>query len=64
MGVNSLLYDCILTLRSGEIISIPEVRNISWTRARVIFTNADEESVHFLSGEIVDCHLFIRKGVE
>lgn len=57
-----MLYDCILTLRTGEILSIPEVRCISWTRSRVIFINADEETVHFTAGEIADCHLFIRKG--
>lgn len=56
-----MLYDCILTLRSGEIISLPEIRSISWARARVIFTNADDETVFYLGGNIVDCHLFIRK---
>ena len=59
-----MLYDCILTLRSGEIISLPEIKLISWTRTRVIFTNVDNEDVFYLGGEIVDCHLFIKKGVE
>lgn len=59
--VKLLLYDCILTLRSGEIISLPEIRTITWTRARVIFTNQDEEAIYYRGGDIVDCHLFIRK---
>ena len=59
-----MLYDCILTLVSGEIISIPDVKLISWTRARILFTNQDDETVYYRGGEVVDCHLFIRKGVE
>lgn len=57
-----MLYDCILTLRSGEILSLPEIRTITWTRARVIFTNQDDETIYYKGGEIADCHLFIRKG--
>lgn len=56
-----MLYDCILELRTGEIVSLPEIRSISWNRSRVIFVNSDEESTHFLSGEITDCHLFLRR---
>ena len=60
-----MIYDCILTLRSGEIISLPEIKVISWLRSRVMFTNIDDETVYFRSGEIVDCHLFLsEKGVQ
>lgn len=58
-----MIYDCILTLITGEIISLPDIKLISWTRARVLFTNVDDETVTFRAGEIIDCHLFKKKGV-
>lgn len=57
-----MLYDCILTLVTGEIISLPDIKLISWTRARILFTNQDDETVYYRAGEIVDCHLFKKKG--
>ena len=59
-----MLYDCILYLVTGEVVSLPEIKLISWTRARVLFTNVDGETITFRTGEIVDCHLFkiVKKG--
>lgn len=58
-----MIYDCILYLVNGEVVSLPDIKLISWTRARVLFTNVDDECVTFRTGEVVDCHLF-KKEIE
>ena len=55
-----MLYDAILTLKTGEIRSLVGIQSISWTRARVIFSMQHDDSVVFLIGDIEDCHLFLQ----
>lgn len=57
-----MLYDCMLVLTTGEMRYISDIKLISWTRARVIFTNQDDEAELFRTGQIEKCEL-IRKGV-
>ena len=53
------MYNAILVLRTGEIISIDCIKLISWTRGRIIFTDKCEKSYHYLSGDIIECKLSI-----
>ena len=57
------MYNAILVLRTGEIISIDSIKLISWTRSRIIFTDKYEKSYHYLSGDITECRLSIIKEV-
>lgn len=59
-----VIYDCFLVLTSGEIRHLPEIKCISWTRSRVMFTNSDDETEYFRAGEIVKCEMIILKGEE
>ena len=56
-GVTTVLYDCIIVLKTGEIIHLSHVRLISWTSSRVIITDNDDHSVMYVSGMIKDCTL-------
>lgn len=57
------MYNAILVLRTGEIISIDSIKLISWTRARIIFTDKYEKSYHYLTGDIIECKLSLIKEV-
>ena len=58
-----MLYDMILVLHTGEIRYIHDVALISLTRARMIVTNADDESELFRAGEVKKFEL-TAKGVK
>ena len=55
------MYNAILILRTGEIITIDSIKLISWTRSRIIFTDKYEKNYHYLSGDIIECKLSITK---
>lgn len=57
------MYNTILVLRTGEIISIDSIKLISWTRSRIIFTDKYEKSYHYLAGDITECKLSLIKEV-
>jgi len=57
------MYNAILVLRTGEIISIDSIKLISWMSSRIIFTDKYEKSYHYLSGDITECKLSIEKEV-
>lgn len=57
------MYNAILVLRTGEIISIDSIKLISWTRSRIIFTDKYEKSYHYLAGDITECKLSLIKEV-
>ena len=51
------MYNVMLVLDDGEIRVIKSVKLISWTRARVIFTDVDERSYHYVGGRIQKCEM-------
>ena len=57
-----MLYDCYLVLWNDEIRHLPDIKLISWTRARILFTNVDDETEYFKTGEVVKCELIKQKG--
>lgn len=51
------MYNVILILDDGEIRMIKSVKLVSWTRARVIFTDVNERSYHYVGGRIQKCEM-------
>lgn len=51
------MYDVLLILDDGEIRTIKQIKLISWTRSRIIFTDIDDNNYHYLPGRIVKCEL-------
>lgn len=51
------MFYVLITLETGEILTIEHVKNVSWTRGRVIFINRDDRSKTFIPGEIEKCYL-------
>lgn len=52
-----MLYDVILTLKTGEIKHLSHIALISWTRSRVIFSDNTDHSVFYVAGMIAECKL-------
>ena len=51
------MFYVLITLETGEILTIEHVKNVSWTRGRVIFIDRDDRSKTFIPGEIEKCYL-------
>lgn len=51
------MYNVMLVLDDGEIRVIKSVKSVSWTRARVIFTDVDERAYHYVRGRIQKCEM-------
>lgn len=51
------MYEVMLVLNDGEIRMLHSIKLISWTRARVIFTDTDDNSYHYMSGRIIKCEM-------
>ena len=58
------MYNVILKLSTGEYKTLSNIACISWTRARVIFSQAQGESYTFYSKNIEHCELDLIKGGE
>ena len=52
-----MLYDVILTLKTGEIKHLSHIALISWTRSRVIFSDNADQSVFYVAGMISECKM-------
>lgn len=52
-----MMYEVTLVLDDGEIRMLHSIKLISWTRARIIFTDTDDQSYHFMSGRIIKCEM-------
>ena len=52
-----MMYNVMLVLDDGEIRMLHSIKLISWTRARIIFTDADDQSFHLMSGRIIRCEM-------
>ena len=52
-----MMYEVTLVLDDGEIRMLHSIKLISWTRARIIFTDTDDQSYHFMSGRIIKCKM-------
>lgn len=51
------MYEVMLVLDDGEIRTLHSIKLVSWTRARIIFTDIDDNSFHFMSGRIIKCEM-------
>ena len=51
------MYEVMLLLDDGEIRMLHSIKLISWTRARIIFTDVEDHGYTFLSGRIVRCEM-------
>ena len=52
-----MMYEVMLVLDDGEIRMLHSIKLISWTRTRIIFTDTDDQSYHFMSGRIIKCEI-------
>lgn len=57
------MFNVILVLQSGEIISLIHIKNISWTGARVIFVDRNEIGRIINTGDIKSCDIEREKEV-
>ena len=55
------MYDVMLVLNTGEILYLHRIKNVSWTRGRIIFIDTDDKGYTYLPGEIIKC-VFDREG--
>lgn len=51
------MFNVIIVLQSGEIISLIHIKNISWTGARVIFVDRNEIGRIINTGDIKTCDI-------
>ena len=58
-----MMYDVMLVLNTGEILYLHRIKNVSWTRGRIIFIDAKDKCYTYLPGEIIKC-VFDREGGE
>lgn len=59
------MYNVMLVLDDGEIRVIKSVKLVTWTRARVIFTDADDKSYFYMGGRIRKCEMeYIGKSLD
>lgn len=49
------MYDVMLVLNTGEILYLHKIKNVSWTRGRIIFIDAADKAYTYLPGEIIKC---------
>ena len=49
------MYDVMLVLNAGEILYLHRIKNVSWTRGRIICIDADDKGYTYLPGEIIKC---------
>lgn len=58
------MYNVMLVLDDGEIRVINRVKLVTWTRARVIFTDVYDRSYHYIGGRIRKCEMeYIDKAI-
>lgn len=55
------MYDVMLVLNTGEILYLHRIKNVSWTRGRIIFIDVEDKGFTYLPGEIIKC-VFDREG--
>lgn len=47
------MYSVMLVLNTGEILYLHKIKNVSWTRGRIIFIDAEDKAHTYLPGEII-----------
>ena len=47
------MYDVMLVLNTGEILYLHRIKNVSWSRGRIIFIDSEDKAYTYLPGEIV-----------
>lgn len=55
------MYNVMLVLNTGEILYLHRIKNVSWTRGRIIFIDVEDKGYTYLPGEIIKC-VFDREG--
>ena len=49
------MFSVQIELKSGAEIALGEIRSISWTKARVIFSTYDDKTFMYNTDEILTC---------
>ena len=58
------MYNIIIKLKTGEYVSLLGITSISWTRARQIFCDNEDNSHVYLAGDIVELNMEVVKHAE